>query len=94
MFNKFSRENSQEVHKLKLALEELKGKFDRIEGLMRSSQLEIADYYEKTRRLYLRMSRREKVDSEEPSEPSPQAPDQATTAGREEILRRYKRGQA
>jgi len=94
VFNRKSTENSQEVHKLKLALEELRGKFDRIEGLMRSSQLEIADYYEKTRRLYLRMNRREKVDQEEVSETSREVPDMATTAGREEILKRYKRGQA
>ncbi len=92
MFNNKSTENAQDIHELKLALEELRGKFDRIEGLMRSSQLEIADYYEKTRRLYLRMNRREKVDQEEAPELSPQVAEPATTAGREEILRRYKRG--
>ena len=90
MFNTKSTENAQEIHKLKLAVEELRGQHDRIEGLMRSVQLEMADYHEKTRRLYLRINRREKVDGEEPSEPSPVAPDMATTAGREEILRKYK----
>ncbi len=94
MFNSKSTENAQEIHKLKLAVEELRGQHDRIEGLMRSVQLEMADYHEKTRRLYLRINRREKVELEEPSEDSQPAMDMATTAGREEILRRHKRGQA
>ncbi len=72
----------------------MRSQMDRLEGLIRRCQLEIADYHEKTRRLYLRINRREKVDGEEPSEDSPVTPDMATTAGREEILRRYKRGQA
>jgi len=92
MFNRKSTERSQDIHKLKLALEEMRGQMDRLEGLIRACQLEIADYHEKTRRLYLRINRREKVDQDEPEADSLVVPDQATTAGREEILRRYKRG--
>ena len=92
MFNNKSTQNAQEIHLLKLAVEELRGQHDRIEGLMRSVQLEMADYHEKTRRLYLRINRREKVDQDEPEAISGVVPDMATTAGREEILRKYKQG--
>ncbi len=94
MFNRKSTESAQDIHKLKLALEEMRSQMDRLGGLIRGCQLEIADYHEKTRRLYLRINRREKVDEEEPETPSHTPSDMATTAGREEILRRFKSGQA
>ena len=37
MFNTKSTENAQEIHKLKLAVEELRGQHDRIDRTIRSS---------------------------------------------------------
>jgi len=90
--NRKSIDNSQRIHRLKLRDEEIITKVEALESSIRLIQLEVADYHEKTRRLYLRMAKRERDESPEVSEPTEQPFEESGTAKREKILRNFKRG--
>lgn len=91
-FHKKSTDYSQDIHSLRLDLERFSTKIESLEGSIRLIQVEVADYHEKTRRLYLRLNKRERDDSEETSAPKEEPVSLSTTAQREKILRDYKAG--
>jgi len=91
-FNRKSTDDSQDIHRLKLRDEEIFTKIEALESSIRLIQVEVADYHEKTRRLYLRMNKRARDDQEPIEEEIIEQPARPTTASREEILRNYKRG--
>ena len=67
MFNRKSTDNQQEIHSLKIALEQLKTDVEREKSRNRQQLTEFADLGEKMRRLYLRLTRLQKIESEQSS---------------------------
>lgn len=90
LFNRKSTDHSQAINRLNVKIDGLKSKINAFESQIRLFGVEIADYNEKTRRLYLRINKRMKDDIQETSDEIPDAPALTGTAMREEILRQSK----
>lgn len=75
-FNKKPTGNQQAIEKLNSKVEALVEQIRRVETQNKADLLEFAEVSEKTRRLYLRLTRRAKVDSELTPEDEPAQNDQ------------------
>lgn len=71
LFNRKPRVNPQDFHKLLTRVEALEKEFDREKSANRRNLLEYADLGEKMRRVYLRIARLKKIESEESSTQNP-----------------------
>jgi len=83
--NRKSTDNSQLLHSLEERLKALETDFEAEKSANRRNLLEYADLGEKTRRLYLRIARRQKIEEETTSAPENGEPAEIITRTPEEI---------